>query len=129
MNRPTAQWLALYRQRERRIGEMSEPQWRVLLDLYENGPARLCTVTATCGASFGKAYRHIDRLQKDGLVVSSGAAGVRMLALTDRGRAILDELNSPAFLSHDPARGGAAASSPVAAPAGFAPFHGGVCAG
>jgi DNA-binding MarR family transcriptional regulator len=89
---PLRHWLAMYALRDRRIGSMPEPQWRILLDLAVNGP---CVVTSACVASgvpATTALRHIRLLETSELIVSAPAdwdRRLRRLSLSDKGAELL----------------------------------------
>lgn len=61
--------LALYDARERHFGTLTEPQWRILLDLRVKGDG--IPVTSTCiasGAPASTALRHLNELLDAGFV-------------------------------------------------------------
>lgn len=80
---------AIYRARDKVLGPIPEPQWRILIDLAENGA---CPVTSACIASGSPqttALRHVGELERAGLIERIPAAFDRRsstVALTDAGR-------------------------------------------
>jgi DNA-binding MarR family transcriptional regulator len=60
--------LASYQARHDTFGAISEPQWRMLMDLEVNGATRATSVCAASGTAETTGLRHLDALQKAGFV-------------------------------------------------------------
>jgi len=60
--------IAIYQMREDSFGPLTEPQWRMLMDIQTNGKARVSSVCIASGVAATTALRHLDLLQKDGFI-------------------------------------------------------------
>lgn len=65
-------FLALYRLKDKLVGKMPEPQWRMMLDLVSNGPCDATALTHGCIAPPTTALRYMGLLCKDGWATLSG---------------------------------------------------------
>ena len=67
-----AELIRAYEARDRIFGRMPEPQWRIILDLAENGPCRITSVCIGANCPQTTGLRHIAKLESDGLVWRMG---------------------------------------------------------
>ena len=79
--------IAGYRMRDESFGPLSEPQWRMLMDIHANGSARVTAVCAASGVAATTALRHLEMLQEEGFVTRTPDRTDRrvdIVSLTDK---------------------------------------------
>lgn len=79
--------IASYRMRDESFGPLTEPQWRMLMDIQENGATRVTAVSAASGVAATTALRHLDILQDEGFVTRTPDRSDRrvdIISLTDK---------------------------------------------
>lgn len=89
-------WTELYRRRDMVFGRLPEPQWRILLDLAENGPCRITSAAIASGAPLTTVLRHIELLQDAELIKRQADKNDRrsgIISLTGKARQLFATLN------------------------------------
>lgn len=66
------EFLALYRVKEKLVGDMPEAQWRMLLDLAANGPLDTTALSYGSGVPATTSLRHLGLLVRNGWAERTG---------------------------------------------------------
>lgn len=81
-------WRTMYAMRDRVLPGITEPSWRILLELYRNGPAPVTAACTLAGAADATGLRHIAALERQNMVrrePDEHDARRRIVRLTDWG--------------------------------------------